>query len=137
MTVKDTELSERIDQELRLYVNRRRHAEKMEDVAKAARKEADEQRDRLWEILEAAGIKTINHELGRMTRTVQQRAIVTDDDSLSHFLSEEGIYDAMTKRAWRQANLNELVKESLEQGTQLPEGLDALTVKGIRFTPSK
>jgi hypothetical protein len=131
------DLSVKLDAELRDYVTMRADAEEAEKHAKTMRQKADEQRDRLWEIMEAAGVKTINHELGRMTRTVQQRAIVVDDDSLSHFLSEEGIYDAMTKRAWRQANLNELVKEAIEAGSQLPAGLDAIAIKGIRYTPTK
>lgn len=128
------DLSEKLDAELRGYVRLRDDAERMEGEAKAARQKADEQRDRLWDIMEAAGVKTINHELGRMTRMVQMRAIVTDDDSLSHFLSEEGIYEAMTKRAWRQGNLNELVRETIEGGEPLPSGLDALTIKSIRYT---
>jgi hypothetical protein len=131
------DLAVRLDGELREYVTLRRRAELAEEEAKGYRKQADEQRDRLWEIMEAAGVKTINHELGRMTRTAQNRAIVTDDDSLSHFLSEQGIYDAMTRRAWRQANLNELVNEMIEGGDPLPAGLDSLTIKGIRYTPKK
>lgn len=131
------DLAEKLDDELRSYVMLRRLAEDQEARAKEARRVADDQRDRLWEIMESAGVKTINHELGRMTRTVQQRAIVTDDDSLSHFLSDEGIYDAMTKKAWRQANLNQLVGEIIESGEQLPPGLDALTIKQIRYTAKK
>jgi hypothetical protein len=87
--------------------------------------------------MEAAGLKTLKHELGSMTRIVQTKAIITDDDSLSHFLTEEGIYDAMTKRAWRQANLNELVREAIEAGEPLPDGLDALSIKQIRYTRAK
>ena len=131
------EVSEKLDHELREYVRLRFDAEYMEGEAKAARQKADEQRDRLWDIMEAAGLKTLKHELGSMTRIVQTKAIITDDDSLSHFLTEEGIYDAMTKRAWRQANLNELVREAIENGDPLPEGLDALSLKQIRFTRAK
>ncbi len=131
------DLSTQLDEELRLYVNLRRRAEDVEDQAKQARKRADEQRDRLWDIMEAAGVKTINHELGRMTRTVQQRAFVLDDDTLSHYLTDAGIYEAMTKRSWRQANLNELAREAIESGEQLPDGLDAVAIKSIRYTPNK
>ena len=132
-----SDVSEKLDHELREYVRLRFDAEYMENEAKAARQKADEQRDRLWDIMEAAGLKTLKHELGSMTRIVQTKAIITDDDSLSHFLTEEGIYDAMTKRAWRQANLNELVREAIENGEQLPAGLDALSLKQIRFTKAK
>ena len=132
-----SDVSEKLDHELRQYVTLRRRAEESEDLAKADRQAADEQRDRLWDIMEAAGLKTLKHELGSMTRIVQTKAIITDDDSLSHFLTEEGIYDAMTKRAWRQANLNELVREAIENGEQLPAGLDALSLKQIRFTKAK
>lgn len=131
------DLSQKLDAELREYVTLRRWAEALESQAKEARQKADEQRDRLWDIMEAAGVKTINHELGRMTRMTQLRAIVTDDDSLSHFLSEEGIYDAMTRRAWRQANLNSFVQETIEEGKPLPPGLDSLAIKGIRYTAKK
>jgi hypothetical protein len=131
------DLSERLDGELRRYVTLRRDAEAAEEVAKSRRKEADEQRDRLWDIMEAAGVKTINHELGRMTRMIQNRAIITDDDSLSHFLTDEGIYDAMTRRAWRQANLNSFVQETIEAGDPLPPGLESLAIKGIRYTSAK
>lgn len=132
-----SDVSQKLDDELRTYVLKRRAAEELENEAAEARKEADEQRDRLWDIMEAAGVKTINHELGRMTRTVRQKAIVTDDESLSHYLTEEGIYDAMTKRAWRQANLNALASETIEEGEQLPPGLDAIAIKGIRYTPAR
>lgn len=132
------DLSERIDTEIRRYVESRSHAEDMEDRAKQARKEADDQRDRLWDIMEAAGIKTFTHEsLGRLTRMVRQKALVTDDDSLSAYLHEEGIFDAMTKRAWRAANLNALVGEMIENGDPLPPGLDSLAIKGIRYTPKR
>jgi len=132
-----SDVSEKLDHELRQYVTLRRRAEESEDLAKADRQAADEQRDRLWDIMEAAGLKTLKHELGSMTRIVQTKAIITDDDSLSHFLTEEGIYDAMTKRAWRQANLNELVREAIEAGEPLPDGLDALSIKQIRYTRAK
>ena len=128
------DLSAKMDAELRQYVAMRQDAEEAEGRAKELRQIADEQRDRLWDIMEAAGIKTINHELGAMTRMTQLRAIVTDDDSLAHFLAEEGIYDAMTKKAWRQANLNAFVREAIEQGETLPPGLDTLAVKAIRYT---
>jgi len=62
MTVKNEELSAKIDGELRMYVTLRVRAEEKEDAAKRARKEADEQRDRLWDIMEAAGVKTISGE---------------------------------------------------------------------------
>ena len=131
------DLSAKLDEELRTYVQKRLHAEELEDQADQARKLADEQRDRLWDIMEAAGVKTINHELGRMTRMVRQKAIVLDDESLAHYLNEEGILDAMTVQKWRQANLNALAKETIESGGELPPGLDALAIKGIRYTPTK
>ena len=132
-----SDVSVKLAHELREYVTLRRRAELAEEEAKAYRQEADEQRDRLWDIMEAAGLKTLNHELGRMSRMVRQKAIVTDDETLAHFLAEEGIYDAMTKRAWRQANLNALASETIENGDQLPPGLDSIAIKGIRYTPNK
>jgi aspartate/methionine/tyrosine aminotransferase len=131
------DLSERLDNELRAYVEMRASAEEAEAVAKRFKQAAEDQRNRLWEILEAAGIKTINHELGRITRTARVKAVITDDDALMEWLDSNGMVEAMTKRAFRQQNLNGLATDMIEEGESLPQGLDTITIRGITYTPSK
>lgn len=130
------EIAVGLDGEIREYVRLRREAEKAEAASKDARQRADDQRDRLWDLLDAAGVKTINHELGRVTRTARLQAIVQDRESLDRWLLDNGLYEAMTKRDYRKANLNGLAAELLDDGKQLPDGLDTLSIRGIRFTRS-
>lgn len=133
----DDALATRMNEELREYVRLRRHAEAVERQAKDAKRVADEQKERLWDFLEAAGVKTISHDLGRVTRTVRTVALVTDAEALTTSLEAAGVLDAFTKVDFRKAQLNEYAKESLEEGAPLPDGLDTLSIKQITFTPAK
>jgi hypothetical protein len=137
LTNTDLEVARRLSGEIAEYVRRRDKADAEEAVAKHARQQADEQRDRLWELMEASGVKTINHDLGRLTRTARLQAIVTDEETLGSYLQEEGLFDAMTKRVYRRANLNGLAADLMEEGRALPEGLDTLSIKGITYTRKK
>ncbi len=133
----DADLASRFDAEVRLYVELRDVADDAEAAAKRVRQQADEQRDRLFDLLESAGVKTITHDLGRITRTVRTKALVQDPDILSQWLENEGLQQAFTKTVFRQANLNELAKEQIENGAELPPGLDSLAIRSITFTRAK
>lgn len=133
----DADLASRFDNEIRLYVQLRRNAEEVEDKAKKFRRQADEQRDRLFDLLESAGIKTISHEMGRITRTVRIKALIDDREALRTWLEDQGMLEAFTRQDFRQANLNELVKEKVEGGEELPSGTGTLAIKGITFTAKR
>lgn len=130
-------LAEQLDAELRQYVEQRRAYEEAEAHAKKLKAVSEEQKHRVWEMLEAAGVKTINHELGQITRMARLQVLVTDEEALGSWLADSGMLDAMTKRTFRQANLNDLVSERLEDGEELPPGTDTLTIRGIRYTPKR
>lgn len=138
MTVEhDNALAARMNDEMRRYVLLRREAEEAERFAKDKKRESDEQRDRLWEFMEAAGLKTANHELGMITRIAQQKALINDKEALTAYLDDRGMYEAFTRTEFRQQQLNEFAKELIEEGEELPEGMDILTVRQLRFTPRK
>jgi len=128
----------RFDQEIRAYVDARKKAETAEKLAKKMKQLADEQRDRLFDLLESAGMKTVNHEeLGTVTRTVRVVATVDDREALMDWLSGQGLLNAMTRVEFHKAALNDLVKERIEEGEPPPDGADSLSIRGIRFTPRR
>jgi hypothetical protein len=130
-------IAEMLQSEIRSYVGLRGEAEELERLAKEARQRADEQKMRVWDMLESSGVKTINHELGRITRSVRHIAIVEDREALAQWLDDKGLSEAFTKVDFRQAQLNGLVKEVLEEGGEFPEGVDTLAIKTITYTPKR
>lgn len=123
-----------LNREIMQYVNLRDEYEFADAAAKNAKRKYEEQRDRLWELLESAGVKTINHEVGRITRSNRVIGTVTDKTALAEWLSDHGMLEAFTRTDFRQQQLNGLAKEAIETGEDLPEGLDVLTVKTISLT---
>lgn len=123
-----------LDVEIKLYVQFRNNFEDVERIYKKLKERVDNQRDRLFDVMESQGFKTVNHDLGRFTRTESMRCQVTDVLAARQNLAEEGILDEMTRTEWAQANLNRYVKERLEAGEQPPEGLDIVTDRKITYT---
>lgn len=130
----DTSAAEALDSEVRLYVRLREESEEAEAEAKEAKARLKEQQDRLWDFLESAGLKTVSHELGRAVRTASIKAGVRDPEALAQALSDLGLLDAFTKRAWRQAELNAFVRERVEAGEDPPEGVEPWVDRRIVWT---
>lgn len=123
-----------LDEYVRKYVQRRDDALEAEAEAKEAKRLLEEQRLELWEFLENAGIKTINHDLGRITRSAIIKATVSDREALARALDELGLLETFTRREFRRDVLNAFVREHIEGGDDLPEGIDSWVEKRITFT---
>jgi hypothetical protein len=128
------EIAGPLNREIMRYVHLRDEYEATEATAKRAKKVYEEQRDRLWDMLESAGVKTINHDVGRITRTNRVIGTIQDRAALTEWLEDHGMLEAFTRTDFRQQQLNGLAKEAIETGDELPEGLDVLTTKTITFT---
>jgi hypothetical protein len=126
-----------VDREIRLYVELRASYEDADEESKRRKKLYEEQEARLYDVLESAGIKTANHDLGRFTRRTTVRAKVEDDEALRIALDDMGLLDAFTKQAWRAAELNAWVKEMMEDFQEFPEGVNIWTQNKIAFTAKK
>lgn len=87
--------------------------------------------------MEAQGIKTVTHDLGRITRTEKLKAAIVDTQALRTSLAEEGLLDEMLRTEWAKAKLNKLVKERLESGEDIPEGMEPITERSITYTKPK
>jgi hypothetical protein len=126
-----------VDAEVREYVRLRdEHAEAAAEE-KEAKARLEEQKQRLWEFLENSGVKTVSHELGRVTRIATIKASVSDKEAAARSLEELGLLEAFSYRELRRAALNEFVKERVEDGEELPDGLDAWIERQLRFTRAK
>lgn len=129
------EVSALLNREIMAYHDARRRFEEADVVQKKQKKAYDAARDRLWDLLESAGVKTINHDVGRITRVNKVVGTVVDREALTEWLENHGLLEAFTRTDFRQAQLNGIAKEAIEEGDELPEGLDTLTLKQISYTP--
>lgn len=126
-----------MDLEIKLYIQYRRNREKIDAILKAAKKREEEQRDRLIDTMESNNLKTVNHDLGRVTRVEKLKAAIVDTQALRESLAEEGLLSEMTRTEWAKANLNKLAKERLAVGENIPDGMEAITERSITYTPAK
>lgn len=94
----------------------------------------------LWEKMENAGDTSVTKELddhGARVQLVRRGTVyskILDQDSLLDSLEQEGRTDEMTKPGFEKKRLNEFVRECLEQGRPLPEGLDFYERRYITIT---
>lgn len=123
-----------LDAEIKLYVQIRNNFQDVELVYKRLKNALEQQRDSLFNTMETQGFKTVNHDLGRFTRTEKLKCQVTDVKAARDALAEDGLLDEMTRTEWHKANLNRLVKDALEAGDELPAGLESITERGITYT---
>lgn len=130
-------MAEAFDDEIRAYVLARMKCESAEAIAKAAKEELKKQEIDLVDFLEAAGVKTANHDLGRFTRTNRTIASVKDKEALSLWIEEAGLRNTLLDTRVKQKELNEVVKERLEEGDDVPDGVEPLTIRSITFTRKK
>lgn len=126
-----------LDLEIKLYVQLRNNREAVDKVLKALKQREEDQRNRLIDVMEAQNIKTVNHDLGRVTRVEKLKAAIVDTKALRESLAEEGLLQEMLRTEWAKANLNRLVKERLETGEQPPTGVEAVTERSITLTRPK
>lgn len=122
-----------IDREVRMYVEAREHYEVLKKQEEDAKAVYEEQKTRLWDLLEANGLKTVNHDLGRFTRGMNTRGYVKNEPELIAALEKHGLLSGARTQTWRQKLLNSLAKEGLD-GDDVP-GLYIDNQKRLTFTP--
>lgn len=115
--------------DLKTLVTLREHRDRLKADADAAEREYREQEAYVWEKMDNNGDQSIKKDLGNQgVVSIQRRntvyARVIDSEVLTDELDNIGRAEEMTKAAFEKKRLNEYVRECLEQGTPLPEGLD-------------
>jgi hypothetical protein len=95
----------------------------------------------LWEELSELGVKgTISFDFGGDLGTAKfvSRATtygkIIDSEAALRALKAAGYGDVIYSEAVREGRLNELVRDLLESKTELPEGVDFYTRKGISIS---
>jgi hypothetical protein len=133
-------MSERLDTEARVLIDRRAANDKAQKAAKGTKLLLDEQQQLVHKLLEDLGMKTATLELGTGYGTVQVgrrqtiRSRVFDMEKALAWLSAHGRREEMTRDEVRKAPMNELVRECLETGQPLPEGVDYTTTPFVQVT---
>lgn len=122
-----------IDREIRLYVECREMYELLKKQMEDAKSVYEDQKDRLWDVLEANGLKTVNHDKGRFTRGMNTRGYVKNEKELEEALEKHGLLNGARTLMWRQKLLNSLAKEGLD-GDDVP-GLYIDNMKRLTYTP--
>lgn len=125
------------DTQIRKYVTARIQKEAAEAKFSEAARIFKEAQDELYDFLEAAGTKTINHDLGRFTRTNRTIATVQDPELLAEWIDNHGLRNSLVATKIRQAELNAVVKELIAEGQDPPDGVEPLTLKGVTFSRAK
>lgn len=115
--------------DLKTLVTLRRQRDRAKADADSAEAEYRETEAYIWEKMDNNGDQSIKKDLGDLgIVSIQRRgtvyARVIDSDVLTSELDNLGRAEEMTKAAFEKRRLNEYVRECLEQGIPLPEGLD-------------
>lgn len=99
------------------------------ELDKVAVKERDAQTE-LMEIMDSQDIKSFRHKkFGLFTAAVRIWAKITDLGKAKEYFEEKGLDQEIWKLKLESGRLNRFVKEMLDEGKVLPEG--------IGFSPSK
>lgn len=115
--------------------------------AKKAKDKADEalaaQQRLVYDLMEGEGLPSVTIDLGgkdgvvQLGRRTKVFSRVFNLDKLIEALKAEGRLEEAIKSDVRKAPLNELVRERLETGEPLPEGLDFSQTPYIQVTRKK
>lgn len=122
--------------EIEEYAKLRAQRDELAAATKTANKRLEAQTLRVYDFLEAAGLKSANHRLGRVTRKITPYAKVVSDQALREDLDNRGILSRFRISGWRKGELNKLVKELRKAGEELT-GVTVWDKRGITWTPTK
>lgn len=130
----------RLDTAARKLLDLRADHKKKDQAAKAAKSELDEHQRVVFDLMRGMGLETTTLNLGEGYGRVQIgrretiRSRVIDLDAALDAFESEARVDEITKTEVRKAQLNELVRERLETGQPLPEGVDFTRTPFIQVT---
>jgi hypothetical protein len=135
--LRDGSVDSSVDSRIRDYVSKRGIYEDLSAQTDEAKRHMEAAKQELWDLLESEDLKTVHHALGRITRSTSMRGLVKDYDALMSELDDLGLRAAFTKISFRQRELNALVKERLNNGEELPAGLEPLVLRTITFAAAR
>lgn len=116
------------------YVSLRVRYERAQRLADQAKAEQEAAKETLWELMEAGELKTINHtRLGRFTMTMPMIAAIKDPEALMTELTMLGLTATHTKVDFVRRNVNELLRERVEEGEDPPAGTEPFIRHGITW----
>lgn len=122
------------DNALRDYVSKRVRYERAQRLADVAKAEAEQAKESLWELMESERVKTVNHALGRFTMTMPTVAAIKDPEALMEELDMLGLRATHTAVKFVQRNINELLRERMDEGEDLPAGTEPFIRHGITWS---
>lgn len=107
----------------------------LRDEKDIAKKKADKLKDEydalqeeLWEAMEDSGLGSLKLEIGDENITFVARETlygsVFDKDAAAEAFKKDGRFDEYTGIKFEAKRINELVRECIENGQELPEGVD-------------
>lgn len=117
--------------------------DKAQAAAKKAKADLDGHQRQVFDAMQDLGLKTTTIDLGPGYGTVQLgrretiRSRIIDLDTALDAFEREARTDEITKTDVRKAVLNELVRERLETGQKLPDGVDFTRTPFIQVTRRK
>jgi hypothetical protein len=125
------------------YAAARAKSDRLDAQAKAAQKDVDELEDLLWDVMERDKTPTLTFEdlLGpgkgvQLQRKETRRARIIDYDTAVAAIRELGLEDEILdrQRKVRSARLNQEINERIENGDDLPAGVDFTSTRFITLT---
>ena len=129
--------------EARKLLKLRREAEEKKKASKQADSKLAAQQRIVFDLMEGEDVKTTTINLGSPYGEVQlgrrQKVFsrVFDKEALRQALKEEGRETEAIEVSFRKAPLNELVRERIETGQSLPDGLDFSRTPYVQVTIKK
>lgn len=117
-----------LEAQLRQHLKKREKRDETKKAADEADKEHKESEAELYDALRDSGMKSIKVEIDGQTVTFQPRETIygriLDLDKALEAFEAEARTDELTKPGVEKRRLNELVRERLESGHDLPDGVD-------------
>jgi hypothetical protein len=131
-------VSESLSREVTKLVTLRGDADRAEAIADEAKSAHDAQQQLVWSLLEDMGVSSVKIEVDGRQLGIQKRETirsrVIDRDVLIDALEQAGRTDEMVFTDVRKRQLNELIRECIEQGIELPAGADFSSTKYITIS---
>ena len=127
-----------LGEEMQAYKQMREEFDQLDAIHKQKKKELREKTEFLFDYMEAEQEKTKTYDDGsRLTRVARKQLIIPDKEAAVRSLDELGMLDAFIRKDFAKGDLSKFVRELVEQGKDIPEGLDLMMVKQITYTKAK
>ena len=115
----------------------------MKDEAKRLKREHTEavdrmksQQARLVDKMRQRGMLTLRTEFGTFTSKSTVYGNINDMDAFETWAADNGLHDEFVKVAPEKQRLNEMVRNAIDAGEELPPGVNWYADEYISYTPS-